>query len=686
MNDSGKLEQILQEAQAAFDVQDVARSEALLRNALKEYQGCFDSVLLLARILLLTQREEEALKVLQPVAKEPRAKPLLLQLAEHFQCRQLMAIRTDRPDPIGFQLLQTAQTLAGQVPQRVGIKLIACLIVKNEGAHLRNCLKSLKDVVDEIVVVDTGSTDNTIGIAREFGATLGYHEWNDDFASARNESLKLATGHWALWIDADEELTPDSAEAIRNALIRPQFSGYYIPIVNFTEEVGEGDQFVHAPVRLFRLMRGAHFTGRIHEQIVPSLNQFGLPYATLKKAKLLHHGYRPAIVAERNKVERTVRILETEVSEDPENSFQWFNLGNAFTIAKRYAEAEESCQKSIATLKDHDSHAHNVYQILTEVYEQQGRYREALELIETAENKGLKGVQSQYTKASVLLSMHRYDEALAAIEWACEMEWPLGYTGDYSIVTYKRTGLRGQILAAIGRYGEADALLSEAVAVAPECVPLQWTRANVLEQLGRFEEAQLLFARLSLEANLSARAFAGAGRCARRQGQLPKAAEYFESGWHADTADSALWACWVEVATEMGDVTRALRAYEEFGRHCEMTAKILVNWGRLLAGSGATQKALDCFTEAIRRDADDSNAYFNGGDLLYQAGQYADAAHLYEGGLRCNPQFAEGWFVLGNALAQIGIADGAKLAYRQCLAIEPGHVGALHNLDCIRAA
>lgn len=686
MIETQKLDKIIEDARAAFESQDIPQAEKLLRNAFKDYNGSFEATLLLAEILTLTQREEEALKFLKPIAKEPGAKPLLVKLTEHFQCRQLMAIRADKPDPAGFQLLQTCQSMAGQVPERVGIRLSACLIVKNEENHLRRCLESIKNVVDEIVVVDTGSTDSTISIAREYGATLGFFPWNDDFAAARNESLKLATGNWALWIDADEELTPDSVEAIRSALIRPQFAGFYIPIINYTEEVGEGDQFVHSPVRLFRLLRGVEFTGRIHEQVVPSLNRFDLPYATIEKAQLLHHGYRPAMVAERNKIERTVRILEAEVSENPANSFQWFNLGNAFTIAKRYAEAEEACKKSIETLAANDSHGHNVYQILTEVYEKQGRYQEALALIETAESRGLGGVQSEYTRASVLLSTHRYNEALDAIERACEMDWPLGYTGDYSIVTYKRTGLKGQILAAIGRYGEADDYLQRAVSVAPESVPLQWTRANVLENLGRFEEAQILFARLSLEPGLSSKAYAGAGRCARRLGQVARAAEYFESGWHADYSESAIWNAWVETSLEMGDVTRALRAYEEFGKHCELTAKVLVNWGRLLARTGTIDRALDCYTEAIKREPEDGNAYFNCGDLLYQLKQYSDAAHLYEGGLRCMPQYGEGWFVLGNSLAQLGIDDGARIAYNQCLSFEPGHIGAKHNLTCLNQA
>jgi glycosyltransferase involved in cell wall biosynthesis len=95
------------------------------------------------------------------------------------------------------------------------MKISACLIVKDEERHLDRCLSSLQGIVDEIVVVDTGSTDGTLEIAQSHGAVIGSFDWCDDFSAARNASLDLATGDWVLWIDADEALTPESASSIR---------------------------------------------------------------------------------------------------------------------------------------------------------------------------------------------------------------------------------------------------------------------------------------------------------------------------------------------------------------------------------------------------------------------------------------------------------------------------------------
>src|SRR5436190_22371274 len=96
-----------------------------------------------------------------------------------------------------------------------GQKLSLCMIVKNESKHLANCLESVDGVVDEIIIVDTGSTDNTIEIAEKYGAKVFHYKWHDDFGAARNEALKYASGDWVLVLDADEVLSDESKDKIR---------------------------------------------------------------------------------------------------------------------------------------------------------------------------------------------------------------------------------------------------------------------------------------------------------------------------------------------------------------------------------------------------------------------------------------------------------------------------------------
>src|SRR5579872_1678651 len=117
-------------------------------------------------------------------------------------------------------------------PQRpAGISL--CMIVKNEERFLEQCLRSVADVVDEINIVDTGSTDATVAIAERFGARIEHREWRNDFGWARNEALKMATKRWVLQLDADEELSPESKEQLRALKNVPaHLQGLWIRCVN----------------------------------------------------------------------------------------------------------------------------------------------------------------------------------------------------------------------------------------------------------------------------------------------------------------------------------------------------------------------------------------------------------------------------------------------------------------------
>src|SRR5271163_4832494 len=101
--------------------------------------------------------------------------------------------------------------------------LSVCMIVKNEERFLAQCLRSVADVADEIIIVDTGSTDRTIEIATSFGATVIEREWRNDFAWARNQALELATKRWILSLDADEEVTSSSKDALAQLKTAPAY-------------------------------------------------------------------------------------------------------------------------------------------------------------------------------------------------------------------------------------------------------------------------------------------------------------------------------------------------------------------------------------------------------------------------------------------------------------------------------
>lgn len=205
-------------------------------------------------------------------------------------------------------------------------RLTVCVIAKNEERFLAQCLASVRGIADQVVVVDTGSTDRTVAIAREAGAEVHHFAWCDDFSAARNVALGHARGSWVLVLDADEELPPDQHAHLLQDLNDGEAAALRLPIINVGEE-SAGANYVP---RLFRNVPGAHFVGRIHEQVFASVLAVTQPWglaAKLGMARLRHHGYTTEVTRARDKVERNLRLLRQASAERPRDANLRLNLG-----------------------------------------------------------------------------------------------------------------------------------------------------------------------------------------------------------------------------------------------------------------------------------------------------------------------------------------------------------------------
>ena len=225
--------------------------------------------------------------------------------------------------------------------------LSACLIVKNEEERLPDCLLSLRGLADEVVVVDTGSSDATRAIALAAGCRLIEIPWEDDFAQARNASLEAATGEWALVIDADERAHCTSPGELRTLLSRPHGDAYRLRI---RSDLFGGDQGTavseHRLERLFRRSR-FRFFGRLHEQIESVVDGQSVACTELDVVWLDHLGYRPEVRLERDKDARNKRIARaTYESGEGERWYRAF-------VAARSTEDPEQCLRFYQEALDH---------------------------------------------------------------------------------------------------------------------------------------------------------------------------------------------------------------------------------------------------------------------------------------------------------------------------------------------
>lgn len=209
------------------------------------------------------------------------------------------------------------------------IRLSACLIVKNEAMFLPRCLESIRSFVDEIIVVDTGSDDDTVRIARSHGAQVSYFAWADDFSAARNESLRHAKGDWILYIDADETIDTENAARIRRVITQKDIMAVTIRQCIPQQDGNIATAFYSEYCRLFRRHPAIRFEGKIHEQILPAIERQG--GRVLCTDIVIHHwAYAASEEKKQRRAERNLRYLLTELEKTQDDPFLYVNLGMTY--------------------------------------------------------------------------------------------------------------------------------------------------------------------------------------------------------------------------------------------------------------------------------------------------------------------------------------------------------------------
>lgn len=222
------------------------------------------------------------------------------------------------------------------------------MIVRDEQSVLPRCLSSVAQVADEMIVVDTGSTDGTQAVARQFGAKLFEREWPGDFAAARNEAFQQASGRWILVLDADEWLTPPNAAALRKLCQAEPDRAYSLVQKN----LDASGQFIrNAIVRLIPNRPGVRYVYPIHEEVNPALAQAGIPVCATD-VEIEHSGYATgeALAA---KARRNRAIITAALARQPDSAeaqHLHYHLATSLFDEGRWAEAAEEFEWCLAAV------------------------------------------------------------------------------------------------------------------------------------------------------------------------------------------------------------------------------------------------------------------------------------------------------------------------------------------------
>ena len=291
------------------------------------------------------------------------------------------------------------------------------VLIKDDEDTIGRCLSSVKDAVDEIVVVDIGSTDRSIDIAKGFGGKIFFYEWADDLVKARGVATSHATCDWVLWLNADEELVREDALAIRELLEDSEREGFFFNQLNF---ISENDSIIDLTFRLWRNRSEYHQSGVFAGPVIDTINAYNLT-AGFTRIRINRYSFMGTTQERENIGQDTITIFLKELARKPDNTIARFNLGSAYIQRKDYEKALETYKKAFANLSSLDVvHASKLVRNIAICLKELGRYREALKVVTDAKEAYQDYTDLFYIEGLIQAEKGEHAAAIASFSMALE--------------------------------------------------------------------------------------------------------------------------------------------------------------------------------------------------------------------------------------------------------------------------
>ncbi|BAZ06829.1 glycosyltransferase [Calothrix sp. NIES-3974] len=368
------------------------------------------------------------------------------------------------------------------------MKLSLCMIVKNEETALPGCLQSVVDTVDEIVILDTGSTDKTVEIANQFGAQVYHFPWCDDFSAARNQALEYVSGDWVLVLDADETLVPRMGEKIREAIAVNQD---YVLINLLRREVGARQSPYSMVSRLFRRHPQIRFSRPYHAIIDDSViallqREPDWQIGHLTDVAILHSGYTPSAIASQNKFATAQAIMEKFLAEHPNDSYTCSKLGALYVELGKCAEGIDLLKRGIASKQANTDVMYELHYHLGIAYTRVQDYAQAISHYQAA-TKLLVYPMLKLAAYNNLGNLYKETGNLTAAKSAYEMAIkidPYFATGNYNL---------GMVLKEMKLYTDAIKAYQRALQVNPYFADAYQNLGVTWLKVGNVEASMIAF-------------------------------------------------------------------------------------------------------------------------------------------------------------------------------------------------
>ncbi len=603
----------------------------------------------------------------------------------------------------------------------------ACMIVKDEEEMLPGCLDSIRDWVDEIIVVDTGSTDRTVEIAASYGAKIYHQPWEANFSKHRNYSIEQATGEWVFIIDADERVYEEDVPQIVRLLNSGEHPFISVNVINVYGKNEEQTTFLPSE-RFFKRELNLRYKGIVHNQLdVPSDLR-----AARTGVRMKHYGYGLTPDKMKKKLARSKQLLEKQLSENPDNAFARFNLAqllragdgsfpveNAPEIIKHATRAVELTDPS----RNRERHIHVMaldQLAWTSFYTKDLKRAEEYSQRALAIKPGyldplllmghIRAQQQDYDAA--LVCYQDYIEAQAAYDPAREMDNIILMNVDARANVFYGMAM---IYRVKGDEEKAREYYHKTIALRPDYQQANCHLGQLYLQKNKVDEAEKYFRRQLEQGEVSHDAAMGLaaiatqrndpvqaeeyyrkaleinphsdsartrlGQLYAEQGQAEAATAHLEQACRANPADAALCRQLAEAYFRAEQYDRAAEAYQRLIDRGTADAEVLNDLGNCRFRQGRYGEAEDIYLRALQMPTVPEVTYRNLGLARARQGKTQEAIWSFERYLQTNPEETEIWQITGGLYVDSGDFESALSLYERYLSHYPDDLAALYQIS-----
>jgi GT2 family glycosyltransferase/tetratricopeptide (TPR) repeat protein len=548
--------------------------------------------------------------------------------------------------------VQASNALPGRLSARVGesgglllvrerVRLSACLIVRDNESIIRPCLESIRPWVDELIVVDTGSQDSTPAIAKELGAQLFHFPWCDDFAAARNESLRHARGEWLFWMDSDDTIDALNGQKLRelaNAEAPTDVLGYVMQV----HCPGSGrdrdfDVTVVDHIKMFRSHPELRFEGRIHEQVLPAIRRLH-GRTSWTDIFVVHSGAVQTPEGHRRKQQRDLRILKLDLADRPDHPFVLFNLGMTYADMADHATAIAYLERCLAMSDLQESHVRKAHALLVASHVQLGDYDKASKQCVLA--RRLFPADPELLFREGILAHHAgrlqaaVDAYVAVLAGSGERHFS---SIDRGIVGFKARHNLALVYEDLGDEQKAIQQWELIINEVPE-YPNGWRGLidNYL-RTGKYGPAEAVIERMMQIKRLHGEAFRALAQVAIAHGDLVRAKRNLLEGDQACAGQEEPLRSLCHFLFEHGEPTETVSALVRLSALVPEDASVQHNLATAYLRIGDASLALRSFDEALRLRPADVTSHLYRGYALEQLNRDLEAMSAYREAERLSP-------------------------------------------------